>query len=158
MERNLSPTQKAWIKNGYEHAKSIHQSLEEELNRFVSADELQEDPSIQETGELIYGSAVFPARSCFESDKDYNNADNDLDQDESCDLFNEGIETYLEELKAEESDSESSKDKEYYVNIDGEDVKVDVKSDSEYVCLLNCLEGYYIYGIGRDDEDETNEE
>lgn len=50
-------------------------------------------------------------------------------------------------------------DKSYYVNIDGEDIKVDVKNDSEYSCILNCLEGYYIYGNGSKDEidDEVGE-
>ncbi|MBO4821547.1 MAG: hypothetical protein J5548_08795 [Prevotella sp.] len=44
----------------------------------------------------------------------------------------------------------------YYVNIDGEDVKVDIKSDEEYSCLLNCLEGYYLYGNGRDEDCEDD--
>ncbi len=48
-------------------------------------------------------------------------------------------------------------DKEYYVNIDGKPVKVDVNSDEEYSCLLNCLEGYYIYGAGSDDEEDEND-
>lgn len=48
-------------------------------------------------------------------------------------------------------------DKSYYVNIDGEDIEVDVKNDSEYSCLLNCLEGYYIYGNGCD-EDNSSED
>lgn len=30
-------------------------------------------------------------------------------------------------------------DEAYYVNIDGEDIKVDVKNDSEYSCLLIVL-------------------
>lgn len=45
----------------------------------------------------------------------------------------------------------------YYVNIDGEDIKVYVKNDSEYSCLLNCLEGYYIYGNGCEDDPEDVE-
>lgn len=56
-----------------------------------------------------------------------------------------------------ETSNKMESEKEYYVNIDGEDVKVDVKSDEEYSCLLNCLEGYYVYGIGRDDEDDDND-
>lgn len=48
-------------------------------------------------------------------------------------------------------------DQPYYVNIDGEDIKVDVKNDSEYSCLLNCLEGYYIYGNGCEDDLEDVE-
>ena len=55
------------------------------------------------------------------------------------------------------NEQETSKDdKEYYVDIDGMSVKVDVENDEEYSCILNCLEGYYIYGIGRDDEHEDN--
>ena len=42
------------------------------------------------------------------------------------------------------------------MDIDGKSVKVDVENDEEYSCILNCLEGYYIYGIGRDDEHEEN--
>ena len=38
------------------------------------------------------------------------------------------------------------------MDIDGKSVKVDVENDEEYSCVLNCLEGYYIYGIGSDDE------
>lgn len=37
--------------------------------------------------------------------------------------------------------------KHYYVNIEGEDVEIQVKDEGEYSCILNCLEGYYIYGI-----------
>lgn len=48
-------------------------------------------------------------------------------------------------------------DQSYYVNIDGEDIKVDAKNDSEYSCLLNCLEGYYIYGNGCEDDPEDVE-
>lgn len=44
----------------------------------------------------------------------------------------------------------------YYVNIDGEDIKVDVKSDEEYSCLLNCLEGYYLYGNGSDEDSDED--
>ncbi|MDO4957959.1 MAG: hypothetical protein Q4E68_01715 [Prevotellaceae bacterium] len=51
----------------------------------------------------------------------------------------------------------SEQDQSYYVNIDGEDIKVDVKNDSEYSCLLNCLEGYYIYGNGSEDDSEEVE-
>ena len=55
------------------------------------------------------------------------------------------------------NEQETSKDdKEYYVDIDGKSVKVDVENDEEYSCILNCLEGYYIYGIGRVDEHEDN--
>ena len=55
------------------------------------------------------------------------------------------------------NEQETSKDdKEYYVDIDGKSVKVDVENDEEYSCILNCLESYYIYGIGRDDEHEDN--
>ena len=55
------------------------------------------------------------------------------------------------------NEQETSKgDKEYYVDIDGKSVKVDIENDEEYSCILNCLEGYYIYGIGRDDELEDD--
>ena len=46
----------------------------------------------------------------------------------------------------------------YYVDIDGETVKVDFKSDEEYSCLLNCMEGYFIYGIGREDSEEEDDD
>ena len=49
-------------------------------------------------------------------------------------------------------------DEAYYVNIDSEDIKVDVKNDSEYSCLLNCLEDYYIYGNGCEDDSEEVED
>lgn len=100
MERILSPTQKAWIKDGYEHAKGIHLSLEEELNRTVSFEELQENAAIQETGEIIYGCGEFPSRNCFESDEDYEKADYDMELSECWALFDEGIVNYLDELKS----------------------------------------------------------
>ena len=55
-----------------------------------------------------------------------------------------------------ETNDVTNSDNDYFVNINGEVVKVDVKNEEEYSCLLNCLEGYYIYGIGREDEDEDD--
>lgn len=159
MERNLTSTQKAWIKSGYEHAESIHEVLCEELGRIATSEELQEDTSIQETGELIYGGTATIERRHFDSDKEYEQADYELDLSECWELFDEGINNFIDELKASENsiidaDKSPVDAKEYYVNIEGENVKVDVKNDEEYSCLLNCLEGYYIYGIGRDDEED----
>ena len=41
---------------------------------------------------------------------------------------------------------ENLDNKKYYVNIDGEVVEVECENDSEYSCLINCLEGYYFFG------------
>lgn len=57
-----------------------------------------------------------------------------------------------------EENNKSTEKKKYFVNIEGEDVEVNVKNDSEYSCLLNCLEGYYIYGNGCEDDSEEIED
>ena len=159
MERILTPTEKAWIKEGYDHAKGTHGILCEKLGRRATADELEEDSSIRETGEVVYGAAVTIERYDFDSDEEYEHADYDLDMSDCLELFNEGVQNFIDELKASENsiidaDKSPVDAKEYYVNIEGENVKVDVKNDEEYSCLLNCLEGYYIYGIGRDDDED----
>lgn len=51
--------------------------------------------------------------------------------------------------------ADALEDKKYFAYIDGEIVEVDVKSDEEYACLMNCLEGYYLYG---GDSEEDGEE
>ncbi len=35
---------------------------------------------------------------------------------------------------------------------------MDVNSDKEYSCLLNCREGYYIYDIGREDDCDDDDD
>ena len=57
-----------------------------------------------------------------------------------------------------EKDMDTKENSGYSVIIEGEEIEVDVNIDEEYSCLLNCLEGYYIYGIGREGEDESQEE
>ena len=62
-----------------------------------------------------------------------------------------------ERATSSEINAEPTTEKEYYVNIDGEEVRVDVEDDSAYGCLLNCLEGYYMYG-GDEEEEECDDE
>ena len=57
-----------------------------------------------------------------------------------------------------EKDMDTKENSGQSVIIEGVEIEVDVNSDEEYSCLLNCLEGYYIYGIGREGEDESQEE
>lgn len=66
-------------------------------------------------------------------------------------------ESFNQETTSAMNANNPEQDQPYFVNIDGEDIKVDVKNDSEYSCLLNCLEGYYIYGNDCEDDLEDVE-
>ena len=119
MERNLTPTEKAWIKEGYEHAKGTFEVLCDVLGRTATSVELQNDSSIQETGEIVYSGTATIERYDFDSDEEYEHADYNLDMSDCWKLFDEGVQNFIDELKnGENGVIDADKDSTEEKNID----------------------------------------